>query len=62
MRPGLRIRVAFQPTRLSQELLRNAYEWIVPIITRQVPQEEPARAAHDDPTEVPPASGTRDPR
>ena len=36
MRRALEIRVAFSPTRLSEEYLRSAYEVVTPLIERAV--------------------------
>jgi len=54
MRPRLRIQVVFQPTRLSQDLLRTAYELIVPIVERQANRRptEKGSAVREAPTGV----------
>lgn len=40
MRRGLKIRVAFSPTRLSADHLRTVYEVVTPMIERIVIREE----------------------
>jgi hypothetical protein len=36
MRRGMRVQVAFAPTRLSDEYLRGAYEELVPVVEKAV--------------------------
>jgi hypothetical protein len=39
MRRGFHLKIAFQPTRLSAEHLRNAYEVVIPITERSISRE-----------------------
>lgn len=49
MRRGLRIRVAYAPTRLSAEYLKRAYEVVVPITKRVTFSAEDALPHEDAP-------------
>lgn len=47
MRPSLRIRVDFAPSRLSAQHLRSAYEFVAPL-TRRVVRASDGRVARPD--------------
>lgn len=58
MRPSLRIRVEFEPSRLSMGYLRSAYELSAPVVRRVVKEQSVARVGESNRT-TPVRSSTR---
>ena len=50
MRRTLRIRIAFEPNRLGAELMRDAYEWVVPVSRRSIQRVGAEVDRVDEPT------------